>query len=414
MRLPAAAGVPAAVRGLVVMASEAHGRSSIVFWGIEAAGLGWRAARRPSILLAAALLALVFGVSAGGAKNGPGQVKAPILSQSFNAACPGGFRAGHKTIGMATVFREKGLTTFKGKIRDGLPAGYAVNLYDADCNFLTRLGSFKVDGKGKGDFARKRAFVVGRSFFLDFLNEDQGVHNATPLFKLEGSDNPPADSGSDLAVTQSVDDSSTAVGFAVTFTVTLTNGGPLTATGVTVTNVLPAALSLVSAGLSQGVYYHETGVWDVGTVTTSTPQTLAIQATATEPGAITNTAAITHAEQPDSNTGNNSASVTITITVTALPATHFVVSAPASATAGQAFSFTVTALDQFNNTATGYTGTIHFTSSDGQAVLPADTTLTNGTGAFSATLKTAGNQTITATDTVDSSITGTSNTITVG
>ena len=71
------------------------------------------------------------------------------------------------------------------------------------------------------------------------------------------------------------------------------------------------------------------------------------------------------------------------------PATHFSVSAPASATAGSAFSFTVTALDQFNNTTTGYAGTVHFTSSDGSAVLPANSTLTNGAGTFSATLKTA-------------------------
>jgi hypothetical protein len=101
------------------------------------------------------------------------------------------------------------------------------------------------------------------------------------------------------------------------------------------------------------------------------------------------------------------------ITVSAAAATHFAVSAPSSATAGTAFNFTVTALDQFNNTDTGYSGMVHFTSSDGQAVLPVDSTLTQGTGMFSATLKTAGNQTIAATDTIDSSITGTSNTIAV-
>jgi len=32
---------------------------------------------------------------------------------------------------------------------------------------------------------------------------------------------------------------------------------------------------------------------------------------------------------------------------------------------------TVTAFDQYGNIATGYTGTVHFGSSDGQAVLPA-------------------------------------------
>ena len=97
----------------------------------------------------------------------------------------------------------------------------------------------------------------------------------------------------------------------------------------------------------------------------------------------------------------------------AAAATHYTVSAPATDVSGTAFSFTVTALDQFNNTATAYSGTVHFTSTDAQAVLPADSTLTNGVGTFSATLKTGGNQTITATDTVTASITGTSGPIQV-
>jgi hypothetical protein len=95
-------------------------------------------------------------------------------------------------------------------------------------------------------------------------------------------------------------------------------------------------------------------------------------------------------------------------------ATHYTVFAPQTATAGAPFSFTVTALDQYNHTATGYTGTVHFTSSDTAAVLPADATLTKGTGMFSATLNTTGSPTkITATDTATATITGTSGNITV-
>ena len=101
------------------------------------------------------------------------------------------------------------------------------------------------------------------------------------------------------------------------------------------------------------------------------------------------------------------------VVVTAV-ATHYNVSAPATSTVGAAFNFTVMALDQFNNTATGYTGTVHFTSSDASATLPADSTLSNGAGTFSATLKTAGNQTITAKDTSPASVAGTSGAISVG
>ena len=101
------------------------------------------------------------------------------------------------------------------------------------------------------------------------------------------------------------------------------------------------------------------------------------------------------------------------IQVSPAPATHFALTAPSTATAGSAISCAVTALDAFGNTASGYSGTAHFTSTDSAAVLPPDTTLTSGTGAFPATLKTVGSQTITATDTVTSGITGTSGTIAV-
>ena len=66
--------------------------------------------------------------------------------------------------------------------------------------------------------------------------------------------------------------------------------------------------------------------------------------------------------------------------------------------------------------ATGYTGTVHFTSSDSQAMLPANYTIHPrgaGTFSFSATLKTAGNQSITATDTTTASITGSQSNIVV-
>jgi hypothetical protein len=95
-------------------------------------------------------------------------------------------------------------------------------------------------------------------------------------------------------------------------------------------------------------------------------------------------------------------------------ATNFIVNAyPSPTTAGVAHNFTVTAKDASGNTATGYAGSVHFTSSDGAAVLPANATLTSGVGTFSATLKTAGTQSLTATDTATSSITGTQSGIVV-
>ena len=56
--------------------------------------------------------------------------------------------------------------------------------------------------------------------------------------------------------------------------------------------------------------------------------------------------------------------------------------------------------------ATSYSGTVHFTSSDPQAVLPADAALNNGTGQFSATLNTIGSQSLTVTDTANAALAG--------
>jgi hypothetical protein len=89
---------------------------------------------------------------------------------------------------------------------------------------------------------------------------------------------------------------------------------------------------------------------------------------------------------------------------------------PSPVTAGIAGSFTVTARDPYGNRASGYTGTVHFTSSDAKAVLPANYTFTAadaGAHTFSATLKTAGTQSLTVTDTTTAGFTGTDGGITV-
>jgi hypothetical protein len=97
------------------------------------------------------------------------------------------------------------------------------------------------------------------------------------------------------------------------------------------------------------------------------------------------------------------------VSVSAAAASTVQVAASATATAGGAFNVTLTAKDAFGNTATGYAGTVHFTSSDNRAALPADYTFTAGDAGvhtFSVTLKTAGFASITAADTNDGSITG--------
>ena len=75
---------------------------------------------------------------------------------------------------------------------------------------------------------------------------------------------------------------------------------------------------------------------------------------------------------------------------------HLVVIAGASSTAGKTVSFTVEALDANNHVDPNFTGKVHISSSDARATLPADAALVGGIGAFSAILRTAGNQSLAA------------------
>ncbi len=81
--------------------------------------------------------------------------------------------------------------------------------------------------------------------------------------------------------------------------------------------------------------------------------------------------------------------------------------------AGGTVNFTITALDYKGNIATNYTDTIHLTSTDGNATIPADASLSAGVGTFAVVLNTKGLQQVTATDVAASSVHGTSAAITV-
>jgi hypothetical protein len=86
------------------------------------------------------------------------------------------------------------------------------------------------------------------------------------------------------------------------------------------------------------------------------------------------------------------------IAVTAAAAASLVLSGYPATVAGSSKTFTVTAKDAFGNTASGFLGSVNFSSSDAKAALPASYTFTAadaGVHIFSATLKTAGTQSLT-------------------
>jgi parallel beta-helix repeat protein len=120
------------------------------------------------------------------------------------------------------------------------------------------------------------------------------------------------------------------------------------------------------------------------------------------------------ASYPGDTNFTASASASMIQTINPGPATHFSVTAPASTTAGQAFSLTVTALDAAGYVASGYRGTVLFTSTDATATLPGNYsfgTADNGVHTFSnaVILRKAGARTLTATDAMTASITSSAN-----
>jgi hypothetical protein len=100
-----------------------------------------------------------------------------------------------------------------------------------------------------------------------------------------------------------------------------------------------------------------------------------------------------------------------TLTITPAPAASLTVqSFPSPVAAGTSNGITVTAYDTFGNVATGYTGTVAFTTTSASKTLPSNYTFVagdSGTKTFSGViLGTVGTQSITATDTVTATITG--------
>jgi uncharacterized repeat protein (TIGR01451 family) len=111
----------------------------------------------------------------------------------------------------------------------------------------------------------------------------------------------------DVAVVKSGPPSVTA-GQSVNYTITVTNNGPIAATGVTVADTIPAGTSYTSATPSQGTCSGSSSVTcALGTIANGGNATIALSVTATTAGSITNTATVS-ANEPDPTPANNSSS----------------------------------------------------------------------------------------------------------
>jgi uncharacterized repeat protein (TIGR01451 family) len=115
----------------------------------------------------------------------------------------------------------------------------------------------------------------------------------------------------DLSISKTVSQSQVYWGTNVTYTFTIHNLGPDTATGVVVTDPFPPGLVLVSAAApSQGTYHPAQGTWAVGTMPNGGVAMLRVTFRVMTMGTIVNTAHVSAVEF-DPDLSNNDASATV-------------------------------------------------------------------------------------------------------
>ena len=117
----------------------------------------------------------------------------------------------------------------------------------------------------------------------------------------------------DLSLTKADSPDPVFLGTELTYTLTVTNGGPSPATGVTLTDTLPVEVSIVSSSSSQGSC-SGTGIviCTLGTIENGNSATVSIVATPNSTGDLTNIATVTSSVE-DPNISDNSATETTTV-----------------------------------------------------------------------------------------------------
>ena len=155
----------------------------------------------------------------------------------------------------------------------------------------------------------------------------------------------PVNAAADLAITKTLNTSPLVAGEPATFAITVTNNGPQTATGVSVTDAVPAGYSVTQVTPAQGscttgaTISCAIGSLAVGATTTITV-TGTVSASMSPGAALTNTASVS-GTLTDPNLSNNTASASATLTAEA-DVSIVKTFAPASPVAGQNLTYTLT------------------------------------------------------------------------
>jgi PKD repeat protein len=226
---------------------------------------------------------------------------------------------------------------------------------------------------GAGSAAINEA--VSSAVMKDFENETRSQGDAPDI----GYDESPYNTA-DLRIVKTIPSSSVAAGERITYTLTYTNGGPLIAKNVIVTDLVPTQLSAISYQ-SSALVTPTVGItfaWQVGKVHLGEMGVITltgiVSANLANDTRITNTATIT-TSIVDTNTTNNTSTVIVTVTLPTLSIAD--VSVSEGDTLTKTVVFTVTLSAPALNTVT-----VNYGSSNGSATAPSDYLTATGTLTF--------------------------------
>ena len=180
----------------------------------------------------------------------------------------------------------------------------------------------------------------------------------------------------DLTVTMTAAPNPVLAGGALTYTLTVANSGPSAATGVTLTNVLPASVTNVVVTMSQGSsnLLGNVVACNLGTINAGSNATVTIAVMPLLAGSITNQAVISRTG-PDGNPANNSATAITLVSVPALTINNASVVEGNSGTTNLALTVTLLPPPLLP-------ASVQFTTANQSATAGVDYLATNGTLVF--------------------------------
>ncbi|MEI6678011.1 MAG: cadherin-like domain-containing protein, partial [Mariniphaga sp.] len=196
---------------------------------------------------------------------------------------------------------------------DPIPSGYIyVSNSTATGNYNSGTGAWTIGNIANGATATlaitatvQASGTYANTATVSSTNADQtSGNNSSTITPVPGAI-------SDLSITKTVNNATPYAGGIVEFTLTANNAGPSAATGVVVTDLLPAGYTYVSNTTpSAGSFVSETGKWTIGNLANGSSATLKISAKVNASGSYANSATIATTDQPDPVSSDNSAIVT--------------------------------------------------------------------------------------------------------